>query len=234
VNIIKKRFITFILISIGIHYILGTLIPELSKRLSKTLKEEETFVYLEPIPNVPKITFTNQKVNKEKPDRAQFLAQEDNRTEKEVKNLKEFEPEEFKNPHISPEIKLPDDGDELYRSALRHEQHTPPTLEEYLENFEDKDNIDVSDYVDINTQSFKYISYFKRLKQRIEFVMSLPQEARFAGINGIGIVGFSIGADGKLESFEIIESTFLTRACWKRLIKQIPMSPCLRQWDLRF
>jgi len=207
----KKRYLAFLLISILIHYVFFTFLPEYWLKISKRKESEDTLLYLVPIPKGPsKITFSNQKVNYEKPDEAQFLAEHDNKTPEEVKNKNEQKPVLLKNPHVSPEIKLSDEGDTEVKSALRKEQIEYPSLEEYLENFKDEDNIREDDYVSINTVSFKYISYFKRLKQKIEFVLNLPEEAAVRGITGQGIVGFSISADGELLDTEILETTGYT------------------------
>lgn len=203
----RKRYLWFLIISIAVHYILFTMLPNYHLT-PKENEDDETMIFLEPIFNGPKkITFTNQKVNNERPDHAEFLAEHDNLTNDQVKNTNQLEPEEIRNPDRSFDLKYSEEGDVEVESARREDQLEYPSLEEYLEDFKDKDNIREDDYVSINTVSFRYISYFKRLKQRIEFVLNLPEEAAAKGINGEGIVGFTIRNDGKLMDAEILETT---------------------------
>ncbi len=62
--------------------------------------------------------------------------------------------------------------------------------------------------ISLNTQEFKYYSYFVKLKRRIEEVWEYPMEARMQGQQGQLFMEFSIRRDGTLEEIRLLRSSF--------------------------
>ena len=61
--------------------------------------------------------------------------------------------------------------------------------------------------ISLNTQEFKYYSYFVKLKRRIEDVWEYPLEARMQGQQGQLFMEFSIRRDGTLEEVKLLRSS---------------------------
>jgi len=61
--------------------------------------------------------------------------------------------------------------------------------------------------VSLNTSEFKYISYFSRLKNRIQEVWKYPEAARRAGLQGKLKIRFTVDAGGRLLAVKIVKSS---------------------------
>lgn len=61
--------------------------------------------------------------------------------------------------------------------------------------------------ISIGTQSIKYASYMKHIKDKIQNVWVYPEEARMNGQQGRLLILFSIGKNGKLERVSLLNSS---------------------------
>ena len=61
--------------------------------------------------------------------------------------------------------------------------------------------------VNINTKSFKYMSYFSGIKEKIEWAWVYPQEAQQRGQMGVLTLTFTILRDGSLKSVKLVKSS---------------------------
>lgn len=64
-----------------------------------------------------------------------------------------------------------------------------------------------SDTISLDTQEFKYASYFAQIKRKIELVWSYPPEAGRQGLFGKLLLKFTILKDGTLADMKLIDST---------------------------
>ena len=61
--------------------------------------------------------------------------------------------------------------------------------------------------ININTKSFKYVSYFASIKEKIEWAWVYPQSAQKSGQQGTLSVTFTILRDGSLKEVKLIRSS---------------------------
>lgn len=64
-----------------------------------------------------------------------------------------------------------------------------------------------SDTISLDTQEFKYVSYFAQIKRKIELVWSYPPEAGRQGLSGKLLLKFTILKNGTLAKLELIDSS---------------------------
>lgn len=68
-------------------------------------------------------------------------------------------------------------------------------------------DVEKGDAISLNTSEFKYISYFSKIKSRIQQVWRYPEAARMAGIKGVLTLKFVINRDGTLKSLTLLRSS---------------------------
>ncbi len=68
-------------------------------------------------------------------------------------------------------------------------------------------NVADGDRVDMNTTSFKYISYFSGLRKQIELVWIYPAEAIQRGLQGAVQLEMTIEKDGRVSKVRLVESS---------------------------
>lgn len=89
------------------------------------------------------------------------------------------------------------------------------------------------DRVDMNTSSFKYISYFTGLRKQIEMVWVYPSEAVRRGLQGAVQLEMVIENDGRVSRVRIIQSSGYT-SLDENMVKTIklasPFAPLPKTW----
>jgi protein TonB len=75
----------------------------------------------------------------------------------------------------------------------------------YMEHIDAK--VAEGDRVDMNTTSFKYISYFSGLRKQIELVWIYPAEAIQRGLQGAVQLEMTIEKDGRVSKVKLVESS---------------------------
>ena len=68
-------------------------------------------------------------------------------------------------------------------------------------------NVAEGDRIDMNTASFRYISYFTGLRKQIEMVWIYPQDAVQRGLQGAVQLEMTIEKDGRVSKARVIESS---------------------------
>ncbi|MBF0400948.1 MAG: energy transducer TonB [Magnetococcales bacterium] len=90
--------------------------------------------------------------------------------------------------------------------------------------------------VDLNTRQTRYVSYFTKVKQRIEWGWVYPEEAKRNKLAGnVGLV-FTIQEDGSLLSVQITRSSgveILDQAALDGVQKAAPFGPFPEDWTIR-
>jgi periplasmic protein TonB len=96
----------------------------------------------------------------------------------------------------------------------------------------DKD-IAEGDRVDMNTSSFKYISYFTGLRKQIEMVWIYPSEAVRRGLQGAVQLEMVIESDGRVSRVRVVQSSGYT-SLDENMVKTIklasPFAPLPKTW----
>ena len=89
------------------------------------------------------------------------------------------------------------------------------------------------DRVDMNTSSFKYISYFTGLRKQIEMVWIYPSEAVRRGLQGAVQLEMVIEKDGRVSRVRIVQSSGYT-SLDENMVKTIklasPFAPLPKTW----
>ena len=89
------------------------------------------------------------------------------------------------------------------------------------------------DRVDMNTSSFKYISYFTGLRKQIEMVWVYPSEAVRRGLQGAVQLEMVIESDGRVSRVRIVQSSGYT-SLDENMVKTIklasPFAPLPKNW----
>ena len=88
--------------------------------------------------------------------------------------------------------------------------------------------------VDLDTKEFKYISYFLKIKRKIELVWSYPQEAYSKGYTGKVLVKMSLDKKGKLIDVKVLKSSgykILDNEATKSIIEASPYAPFPESWE---
>ncbi len=63
------------------------------------------------------------------------------------------------------------------------------------------------DTVDLSTTEFKYLSYFLKLKSKVESVWTYPKESRYRGEQGTLFLVFTLASNGELIDIQLITSS---------------------------
>lgn len=107
------------------------------------------------------------------------------------------------------------DTPNLTREQLFSSAPQPQTLPQNQRNpqdFRGAPNIEKKeDTVNLSTTEFKYISYFNKLKWKIDSVWSYPKESAYRGEQGVLFLKFTIRRNGDLESVQLITSSGYAR-----------------------
>ena len=89
------------------------------------------------------------------------------------------------------------------------------------------------DRVDMNTSSFKYISYFTGLRKQIEMVWIYPSEAVRRGLQGAVQLEMVIESDGRVSRVRVVQSSGYT-SLDENMVKTIklasPFAPLPKTW----
>lgn len=104
-------------------------------------------------------------------------------------------------------------GSDKKRDKTAYEKLLPDTTKDvftksspgYLERIDAP--VAEGDRVDMNTTSFKYISYFSGLRKQIELVWIYPSEAIQRGLQGAVQLEMTIEKDGRVSRVRIVESS---------------------------
>jgi len=68
-------------------------------------------------------------------------------------------------------------------------------------------DVEEGDEVSLNTTDFKYLSYFSKLKDRIQMVWRYPEAAKVAGLQGSLVLKFVLNKDGSLRELKVVKSS---------------------------
>tara|TARA_B100000131_G_scaffold90713_1_gene87475 strand:- start:2965 stop:3762 length:798 start_codon:yes stop_codon:yes gene_type:complete len=96
-----------------------------------------------------------------------------------------------------------------------------------------KDVDENEETVDLDTKEFKYISYFIKIKRKIEMVWSYPRDSYLKGHTGKVRVLMSLNRDGKLIDVNIIDSSgyeLLDNEAKDSIIEAAPYPPFPKSW----
>jgi protein TonB len=94
-------------------------------------------------------------------------------------------------------------------------------------------SIPASDHIDMNTTSFRYISYFTGLRKQIEMVWIYPAEAVQRGLQGAVQLEMVIEKDGKVSKVRIVQSSgysTLDENMMKTIKLASPFAPLPKNW----
>ena len=96
-----------------------------------------------------------------------------------------------------------------------------------------KDTLKSEETVDLDTKEFKYISYFIKIKRKIEMVWSYPKESYLKGHSGKVRVLMSLNKNGKLVDIRILNSSgyeLLDNEAKDSIIDAAPYPPFPNSW----
>ena len=96
-----------------------------------------------------------------------------------------------------------------------------------------KDSLKNEETVDLNTKEFKYISYFIKIKRKIEMVWSYPRESYLKGHSGKVRVLMSLNKSGKLVDIRILNSSgydLLDNEAKDSIVEAAPYPPFPNSW----
>jgi len=68
-------------------------------------------------------------------------------------------------------------------------------------------DIEEGDEISLNTTEFKYLSYFSKLKDRIQMVWRYPEAAKVTGLQGRLVLKFVLNRDGSLRELRVVKSS---------------------------
>lgn len=90
--------------------------------------------------------------------------------------------------------------------------------------------------VDFNTREFKYISYFLRIKRKIEMTWSYPKSSLQRGETGQVILKITLDRTGKLNNLETVKSSGyidLDSEAKNAILQASPFGPFPSTWTLK-
>ena len=88
--------------------------------------------------------------------------------------------------------------------------------------------------VNLNTKSFKYMSYFSGIKDKIEWAWVYPQQAQRAGYQGVLTLTFTILRSGELKEVRLVSTSgypILDRAAMQAVRDAASFGPMPSSWD---
>lgn len=68
-------------------------------------------------------------------------------------------------------------------------------------------DVEEGDEVSLNTTELKYLSYFSKLKDRIQMVWRYPEAAKVTGLQGRLVLKFVLNRDGSLRDLKVVKSS---------------------------
>jgi TonB family protein len=90
------------------------------------------------------------------------------------------------------------------------------------------------DAISLNTKSFKYMSYFAGIKEKIEWAWVYPQQAQMQGQQGILTLSFTILRNGTLKEVKLVNSSgyqILDRAAILAVRDAAGFGPMPSNWE---
>lgn len=90
------------------------------------------------------------------------------------------------------------------------------------------------DAININTKSFKYMSYFSTIKEKIEWAWVYPQGAQQSGQQGMLTLTFTILRNGRLGDVKLVRSSgyrLLDQAAMQAVRDAADFPPMPAKWD---
>jgi protein TonB len=91
------------------------------------------------------------------------------------------------------------------------------------------------DSVTLDTDEFKFISYNRWLKIKVESNLRYPELAAISGYQGVLFIKFDIAKDGSLENLELLKSSgykILDDEALRGIRASAPFQPLPADWDL--
>lgn len=91
------------------------------------------------------------------------------------------------------------------------------------------------EWVTLDTQEFRFLSYHEKLKIKIESIWEYPAVARVSGLRGNLYIRFTIGKNGELEEVTLVKSSgyrILDEAAVKALKEAFPFLPLPESWQM--
>ena len=238
-NKLRKRI--FLFLSVLIHliiFILAVLLNDISFFYKKPLKyieiTEIESQYNEEDSNAKRLAKKTNKAKKEtvqdnnyknynKPSPRQDEKKlSKGSTEKKLKKNKEVDALRESNQELSKEDKIKEakiDSPEVRKSIFQ-----PPLSHPKLETEET---------VNLNTKEFKYISYFLKIKRKIQMVWSYPRDSYNRGEAGKVLVMMSLDSTGKLVDVSVLKSSGferLDKEATSAIITAAPYPPFPQSW----
>lgn len=182
----RKEIIVFFLLS-GLLHLLIFVIPYIS------VKDEEGSEKLSQKPLL--IEFVHQKPDKKPNLKARRLSYQDHFAKRETRKRETV-------------AKLPSKGVEVKKEG-EIDDGMGKVRERLFRGFENTGDMTLpeEDTVNLNTREFRYISYFAKLKSKIELVWNYPRISIIRGEQGTVKLKFTIRSDGVLQGIEVLESS---------------------------
>lgn len=154
----------------------------------------------EPKKEEPKVAEKPKQAEEKEPSARESLLREDKLASLPREEIKKKKPEESKPTK---------DLSEITREDLFRE--TPGSVPQRQSNPQDflgaRDVEKKEDTVDLSTTEFKYLSYFLKLKSKVESVWTYPRESRYRGEQGTLYLVFTLKSDGELIDIQLITSS---------------------------
>jgi len=221
-----RRIIIAFFISILVHLFLFVPLPisSLKEELSKTKKPPEPL----------SIEFIYQKPTPQENEKAKRLSYETHVAKRETTTKKEFpfEGTPFKKPVVAQQ-------DERVRGSVEgEEENKAERIPQALRGLGGlvHENLPEEETVNLNTREFKYISYFSKIKSKIELVWIYPQISVINGEQGTVHLKFTIVEDGNLEDVQLIKSSgypALDEEAIRAVKAAAPYPPLPKSWGLK-
>lgn len=238
-NNLRKKI--FLFLSVLIHLIIFVL---------AVLLNDISFFYKKPLKYI-EITEIESQYNEEDND-AKRLAEKTNKAKKETvqdnnyKNYNKPSPKQdekkFSKKSIEEELKKNKEFDTSRESnqELSEEDKTkeakndsPETRKSIFQPPLSNPNLKIEETVDLSTKEFKYISYFLKIKRKIQMVWSYPKDSYNRGEAGRVLVMMSLDSTGKLVDVSVLKSSGFERLdneATSAIITAAPYPPFPQSW----
>ncbi len=182
-----------------------------------------------PLKSIPQAKIKNiSKKTKTKPQKISQTIQNKEAAKKKENQLKTANNLNQKNLPFSTPYKI---SGNLFSQSNKNEPNTNPTqkyqgtsnVKEY-----ESPNANKQATIEIGTESIKYVSYMKLLKDKIQNVWVYPEQARLKNQQGTLLVKFGINKNGTLAYVNVIRSSgypILDEAAVKAIKEASPFNP---------
>ncbi len=222
-----RRLTIALLISIFLHLFIFVPFPisSLKEELFERRKPEEPL----------SIEFIHQKPTPKENKDAKKLSYETHVAKRETTTKRRLPSEGsiFKKPLIAQH----DERTEAFEEKETGEnpvKEFPESLREFGGDI--NENLPEEETVNLNTREFKYISYFSKIKSKIELVWAYPQISVMRGEQGTVHLKFTIVEDGSLEDVQLIKSSgypALDEEAIRAVKTAAPYPPLPKSWGLK-